>query len=408
MKTNYKKLLLLFSFFLFIFFIVGFSLISVVGYNSYAKSNKLLAIVEDSENVDFETGYVYENNYSILSENSIFKMSFDNIIVTSEVVVGNETINLEDDTLYVTDLFYNAFKSGVFKGDLEAAYKNNKSEIINAPLNKDYLNKIILKMEDGVIGYLNLKLVVLETNYQNYLNDDGFVTNLNYYLMPYMTAKTLFKLRNNNDFMFLNGVLVYSFPFNNYNGASFASNNIYANDAYLKDCLNFDEKNITSLENGTIIPILLKGNAKNNFSVSLYYKQLGFVCDTNYFVVVSKDMLNNIKNHFNYDSILESESPTNKVKIFQINEENVKMALNNDVNFVLRDEYSSFNNFNNILKIVYLSLAMVALASLGIEIFVFRKSFGSELVLTKINVFSILGILVIASLMSYLILVLIF
>lgn len=408
MKTNYKKLLLLFSFFLFIFFIVGFSLISVVGYNSYAKSNKLLAIVEDSENVDFETGYVYENNYSILSENSIFKMSFDNIIVTSEVVVGNETINLEDDTLYVTDLFYNAFKSGVFKGDLEAAYKNNKSEIINAPLNKDYLNKIILKMEDGVIGYLNLKLVVLETNYQNYLNDDGFVTNLNYYLMPYMTAKTLFKLRNNDRYMFINDVLVYSLPTGNYNGFLFQDNNIYVNDAYLKDYLGFDQVRVHLLKDYDNIDLLLKDSNNKEFTKRLLYMNLGYIYNTKYYVVVNEMVFNNIKNHFNNDSILNSESPTDTVKIFTVNEKNIKTALNNNVNFVLKNEYSYFNNYNNTLKIIYFALAMVALVLLGIEVIAFRKSFGSELILSKVNVFMVVLTLVVASLMSYLILVLIF
>ena len=142
MKTNYKKLLLISSFFLFIFFIVGFSLISVVGYNSYAKNNKLLTVVDYNENLDFETGYVYENDYLILGNNATYRMSFDRIIVANQVGVGNKTITLNEETLYVTDLFYNAFINGVFKGDLDAAYKNNKTELINAPKSKQYLNDI--------------------------------------------------------------------------------------------------------------------------------------------------------------------------------------------------------------------------------------------------------------------------
>lgn len=408
MKSNYKKLLLLFSFFLFIFFIVGFSLISVVGYNSYAKSNKLLTVVDYNENLDFETGYVYENDYSILGNNATYRMSFDRIIVANQVGVGNKTITLNEETLYVTDLFYNAFINGVFKGDLDAAYKNNKTELINAPKSKQYLNDIILKMEDGVIGLLNLKLVVLETDYESCLNDEGFVANLKYYLTPYITAKTLFKLRNNDRYMFINDVLVYSLPTGNYNGFLFQDNNIYVNDAYLKDYLGFDQVRVHLLKDYDNIDLLLKDSNNKEFTKRLLYMNLGYIYNTKYYVVVNEMVFNNIKNHFNNDSILNSESPTDTVKIFTVNEKNIKTALNNNVNFVLKNEYSYFNNYNNTLKIIYFALAMVALVLLGIEVIAFRKSFGSELILSKVNVFMVVLTLVVASLMSYLILVLIF
>ena len=129
---------------------------------------------------------------------------------------------------------------------------------------------------------------------------------------------------------------------------------------------------------------------------------------TKYYVVVNEMVFNNIKNHFNNDSILNSESPTDTVKIFTVNEKNIKTALNNNVNFVLKNEYSYFNNYNNTLKIIYFALAMVALVLLGIEVIAFRKSFGSELILSKVNVFMVVLTLVVANLMSYLILVLIF
>ena len=263
-------------------------------------------------------------------------------------------------------------------------------------------------MEDGVIGLLNLKLVVLETDYESCLNDEGFVANLKYYLTPYITAKTLFKLRNNDRYMFINDVLVYSLPTGNYNGFLFQDNNIYVNDAYLKDYLGFDQVRVHLLKDYDNIDLLLKDSNNKEFTKRLLYMNLGYIYNTKYYVVVNEMVFNNIKNHFNNDSILNSESPTDTVKIFTVNEKNIKTALNNNVNFVLKNEYSYFNNYNNTLKIIYFALAMVALVLLGIEVIAFRKSFGSELILSKVNVFMVVLTLVVASLMSYLILVLIF